>query len=326
MCQLINSVHGFQKRFDQINQFSLADLMLFKQVAETCSFSQAAQSLGITQSSASKRIRKLEQQLNVRLFERSTRQVQLSERGQEFLNHSKQVLHKIDEALLYLEHSENQPVGLLRLGIPESFMLHVDHQFFVRFVEKYPHIKFSFVHFTDGDKLLDSGDVDMFLSYTPVTNRKLTIEPISRFKVRYFASENYVKKHDCLIDPEQLHEHDCLISRNFVLPDATWQWRSPEGDMMRYAVTPKAVFDHLEQAVAWAELDLGVVWCPDYLIEESDKINNLIPLFDDTHSSDFVVNAVYPSRQVISPKVRVFLDEIKNYVSDFHPDFVPVAN
>ncbi|MFC1503389.1 LysR family transcriptional regulator [Pseudomonadota bacterium] len=297
-------------------QLRLDELKLFNLVAKLGSFSAAAKQLGITQPTASRRIRRLEESLNLRLFERTTHTVTLTELGAQFLQHSLQLMANFDSTLNFVQQTREEPAGLLTIGLPQWLLQTIDSRFFAEFLQKHPKIQLNFYNLSPVRLLVESADcadMDLMLHFFIPAERKMTARPIKQYTIDFFASRNYLATAPSLVHPHQFSQHACLHVRNPFLQDKEWLW-TEHGQSKSVIINAVSTFETFTTALDWAQQDIGVIWCFDALIDKAEHSHQMKRLFDGAYGTNFTLNAIYPSRRLLSPKVNVFVDELTQFL------------
>ena len=300
------------------SQLRLDELRLFNLVAKLGSFSAAAKQLGITQPTASRRIRRLEESLNLRLFDRTTHTVTLTELGAQFLQHSQQLTTDFESTLNFVQQTREEPAGLLTIGLPLWLLQSIDSRFFAQFMQKYPKVQLNFFNLSPVRLLVESADcaeMDLILHFFIPAERKVKARAISQYTIDFFASKNYLANAPLLEHPHQFSQHTCLHTRNPFLQDREWLW-TERGQSKSVIINPVSTFETFTTALDWALQDIGVIWCFDVLVKKADHNHQMQRLFDGAYATDFTLYAISPSHRLLSPKVKVFIDELTQFLGE----------
>ncbi|SDJ70746.1 DNA-binding transcriptional regulator, LysR family [Ferrimonas sediminum] len=297
------------------SQLRLDELTLFNLVAKYGSFSTAAKQLGISQPTASRRIRRLEESLNLRLFERTTHTVTLTELGAQFLSHSQRLSTDFENTLSFVRQTQEEPAGALSVGMPQWVLQVLGTEFFNHFLSVYPRIQLDFHNLSPGRLLIDgieSAEMDLMIHAFLPADRKVIARPVKQFNIDFYASKEYLAASAPISHPMQLPQHRCLFVRNQFWQRGEWQW-SDEGQPRSMIINPIASFETFSPALDWARQGAGVVWCPEELVDRKDSDGRLVRLFDGRHATRMTLNGIYPSRRLLSPKVSAFLDALTDF-------------
>ena len=204
----------------------LHDMVLFVEVARTRSFSAAGRNLGVPTPTLSRRIAAMEARFGVRLFERSTRRVTLTDVGQRYFD---RCAHLADEARLVEEAllvSTEQPTGHLRLSMPVDFGLHSLAPLLYEFGLRYPLITFEF-DLSSLHRDLAEGKVDVAFRLGEVKEDQLVARRIAFVRRKLFAAPSYLKSHGRPMQPPDLAVHQCI---GVPSGDSSIVWRLLNGE------------------------------------------------------------------------------------------------
>lgn len=196
----------------------LRHLRYFLAVAETLNFTQAAQKVHVTQSTLSHQIKQLEDELGQSLFERVGRRVVLTETGHTFLEHISPVLRQIDTAVGSLKDAPESVSGELRIAATHSFNVQLIPLCLATFVQKYPRIR-VIAEELSGEMIasgLESGDLDLGVSYRPAVPRGLWFEPLYNEELQLIMNVNHPLAQRKKVRMVELNGVQmCLLTQNF---------------------------------------------------------------------------------------------------------------
>lgn len=284
----------------------LQALTVFRHVAELDSFAETARRLALSPPVVSKCIADLEARLGTRLLNRTTRRVSLTQEGRLFLDYVKRGLDTLDEAENTLLAARGTPEGKLRVSAPMTVTLTKLSSALPQFLSKYPGISLD-LHLDDRrvDMLRDGFDMAIRgsdnLEDSSLVARKLAVMPHV-----VCASPAYFAQHGRPIAPRDLKSHECVRFSLSGHPDVWSFERGGQSERVqidaRYSVASSlAVRDALR-----AGFGLSLIPLP-YVIEDIEE-ERLEVVLDDWKAVETTIYAVYPSRQYVAPKLRVFLD------------------
>lgn len=286
-------------------------LKLFVRVAATQNISLAGKEFGLSPAASGAQLNKLEQYLGVRLVNRTTRKVSLTEDGELFLPHAEELLSNVEVAKASVGNASVKPKGTLRVTAPASFArLHLTP--IIRpFLSKYPDLKLDLKLSDNIDDVIEGGfDVairDAALKDSTLVARKLAVD-----KRIVCASPEYLKQFGMPKTLEQLHEHNSVCLKGL----ETWSFSCPDG---KQSIKTKSVVtaDNGELVRDACVDGLGVAitstWCSYKELNEGKLVEILkdYPL-----ASDSAIWAVYPTSVLLSPKIRAFIDFLSDYFGD----------
>lgn len=285
-------------------------LQLFARVAETQNISVAGREMGLSPAVASSYISKLEATLGTRLVHRTTRKVALTEEGEAFLSHARDVLDSVEAAYSSVGKGTQSPSGILRVTAPASFgRLHLMPGL-KGFMDKYPDLTVDF-RFSDAIVDMVEGGFDIAIRNAALGDSSLIarkLAPDSRILV---AAPKYLAQHGVPASPVDLKQHECVHLSGL----DTWVFDSPKGQL---SVKTRGRFrtdngDALRDAcIDGLGISINSVWSvhPQLARGELVQILRDYPLVSDT-----AIWALYPSNRQLASKVRAFIDYYVEYFS-----------
>lgn len=187
----------------------LPDLASFILVVNEGSFTAAAKKLGVTPSALSKLITRLEQALKVKLFERTTRKLIITQAGQKVYDQSIAMVNAAQQAIEVSEAEHGEPSGALTVAAPEAFLNSVLQPFVVPFLTRYPHIQLK-LRAADGEIDLFRDGIDLAFKLTDKPDENLVLKEISKTRLVLCASPDYLERRGTPHHPTELVQHDCL--------------------------------------------------------------------------------------------------------------------
>lgn len=282
------------------------EIELFVQVAETGSLSRAAELLNLSNASASRHLAALETRLGVRLVERNTRRLYLTETGQEFFQRSRAILADLRDAESTVNAAALDPTGVLRITASLSFSMHHIAPLLREYTDRYPNVT---VHVEAANRYLDIIDNNIDVA---IRNRE--VEPDSNITIRRLAGTRrilvaapaYLSHHGVPREIDDLHRHKLLIYTHANRPD---ELRFTRGDEQQTIHVKGLLESNDGQILRAAALDgMGILIQPSYIVYDDIVAGRLVPMLDDWDLPRLTVNLAYPSRKHLSAKVRTFID------------------
>lgn len=283
----------------------LNDLDVFCRVVERAGFSHAAAELGVPASSVSRRVARLEETLGVRLLQRTTRTLHLTDAGRAYYDEVSRALSDIACAEASLEVTQGSPRGRVRVTtVSEPFV----EELLYDFLEQYPEVS---LEIDKSHRLVDlvaeGFDVAIRAGSLPdsslVAHRLLTSGPI------VVASPAYLERRGTPSSVADLRQHDCVIFGSSAA-GATWTLRTPRGEA-RVSVAGRVAVNGFQAAVEACCRGLGLGLFARYFIESRLATGELVPVLPDAAPSPSGLWVVYPSRTLMAPAVRALIDHIK---------------
>lgn len=284
---------------------ALHDMMLFVEVARTASFSHASRNLGVPGATLSRRIAAMERSFGVRLFNRTTRRVDLTEAGQRYFDRCG---HLVDEARLAqeaLRETVAAPTGHLRISMPVDLGLTIVGPLLIDFARQYPGVTFD-LDLSPRNTNLVSDQVDVGIRLGTVTDDKLVARRIGSVDQLLFASPAYLALRGTPGQPADLAEHECILARNARQQRALWR-------LQRDAVATEVLaggrfaVNNVGLMRLLAERGMGIAMLAPSLVREPLASGRLLPVLPDWAAPRLPVHAVMASH--LQPaSVRALLD------------------
>ncbi len=273
----------------------------FVAVSETESFTTAAKRLNISTAQVSRQVGTLERRLDTKLLYRTTRKVSLTEEGNLYYKHCRQVLDGLDEAERALSSLKNTPQGLLKLTAPvaygEKYILPIVNNFMLR----YPSVEIE-VELTNRQiNLIDAG-IDLAIRIGKLADSSLMAKRISQRTNFVCASPDYLKHYGEPHTLSELGQHNCLIG-NYDY------WRFIEQGKERQIKVRGSLKCNTGYGLRDAVLKgIGIAQLPNYYISQDIDEGSLVPLLTAYQEPNEGVWALYPQNRHLSPKVRLMVD------------------
>jgi DNA-binding transcriptional LysR family regulator len=293
---------------------------VFTRVVETKSFSEAARQLGVAKSAVSKQIAQLEKEVGVRLLNRTTRSLSLTEAGEIFYRHSAEIVNRTKIALSELREYQNQPTGTLRISCPVSF----GTQHLVPVIKEvralYPLLKIDLLLEDRVINMVDDG-VDLAIRIGWLQESNLVAKKICETPVIVFASPEYLAQKGTPKIPQDLQQHDWISLSLFSSP-LTWEFekKGRKQSAQKHSVQKQKVQMHSQlksnsvaAVIALAKSGQGISALSKFVMQDDIDQGLLQPLLTDYQLAPTGVYAVYPHREHVPPKVRIFIDFLSKH-------------
>lgn len=283
----------------------LGTLAIFIQVAEAGSFVAAGQRLGLSGSAIGKAVARLEDEMGVRLFQRSTRSMALTEEGGLFLDTCRRIQAEFEMAQAQLSRSQATPRGQLRVSLPLAGMLLMPT--IAAFMAEYPEIDLD-LDFTD--RLVDviEEGFDAVIRTGEVKDNSLMSRKLGTFKHRIVAAPSYLAAHGAPTAPEDLLAHRCLHHR-YANSGRLEPWPLlRDGHELKLDLPQTTVASTLEPLIYLAERGFGITCLPPFAVSAELAEGRLVSLLEDHLAETGSFRVLWPTNRYLSPKVRVFVD------------------
>ncbi len=282
----------------------MASLTAFVRVVESGGFTAAARHLDLSITTISNHVQALEDSLGVRLLNRTTRRVNLTEIGREYYERCSQILQELAEADEITSASQVTPRGRLRLRCHQSldpFVAPVA----TRFSGDYPDISLDF----ETDAMIDPVRDEFDLSIMPASPPDSTLIRRTLAKWRYMlcCAPTYLETHPTPHSPADLADHNCLLYAYTAFRNE-FHFIDPAGNPMSTRVSGNLVTASTTIIRAAAAAGLGLWLCPSFLVSDLLASGALVPLLPDYRTQELEIVALYPHRRQLSTKVRLLLD------------------
>ncbi len=292
----------------------LKSMEVFVKVVETGSFIAASEATGTSRPMASKHVQSLEDELGVRLLNRTTRRISLTEAGRSFHLRCVRVFEEIDAAVSEAGNMQVEPKGLLRINAPLTFGRTHLTRALALFQESYPGIE---VDLTLNDRVVDIVDegFDLAIRIGVLSDSSLVAKKLAPCRLVLCASPDYLKRCGTPEHPENLSEHNCLLYTYFTR-DGCWKF-GENGQTIEVAVGGDFRTNFGEAVAEAAAAGRGVVLEPSFTVAPFLADGRLMTLLPDYATPELNIYAVYPPSRLLPQKVRVLIDHL---VSTFGPD------
>lgn len=283
------------------------ELITFVTVVESGSFSRAAERLQQANSVVSRTVKKLESKLGVTLLNRTTRQISLTQEGENYFRQVQKVLSDMAAAENALMESRQRPQGLLRVDAATPVVLHLLTPLVAEFRERYPEMSLSLVSSENFINLIER-KVDIAIRVGELTDSTLKARKLMASYRRILASPAYLAQYGAPKTVADL-EHHCCIGFND-LPNLN-RWPLTCADGRQLEIVPGLTTNSGETQRHLCLHGNGIACLSDFMSDEDVKRGNLVPLLlEDTLPLEMPINAVYYSDSAVSNRLRSFIDFI----------------
>lgn len=283
---------------------------VFTRVVETKSFSEAARQLGVAKSAVSKQIAQLEKEVGVRLLNRTTRSLSLTEAGEIFYRHCAEIVNRTKIALSELREYQNQPTGTLRISSPINY----GTQHLVPVIKElrtiYPLLKIDLLLEDRIINMVEEG-VDLAIRIGWLQESNLVAKKICESPMVVFASPEYLAKKGQPKTPEDLQQHS-WIGLSIFKASLKWQFER-NGQAHNVQLQSSLKTNSVEAVIALAKTGQGISAISQFAIQDYIQSGALQLILTDYHLKASGIYAVYPHREHVPPKVRIFIDFLSKH-------------
>ena len=301
----------------------LSGLNAFVRTADLGSFAAAGRVLGLSASAVGKAVSNLERQLGVRLLQRSTRSIRLTEEGRLFHERCRRVLDDLDDAQASLAQAVAVPRGRLRVSVPivsYHFLLPVVPEF----VASYPDVELD-IDFNDRIVDMIEEGVDVAIRSGDLPDSRLMSRTLRPFQMLLCAAPSYLERYGVPDDPRALDEH---LAVRFRFPNSgklqDWPLTLSEGEP-ELRIRTAFSCNNMEAVRGATVAGLGIGCMPDFLVRSTLAEGRLRTVLDGFIDGPGHFHLLWPSSRHLSPKVRVFVDFLGERLFAKSCDVLPVA-
>jgi DNA-binding transcriptional LysR family regulator len=290
-----------------------ASITAFVRVAESNGFSAAARRLKLSKATVSGQVQSLEDALGVRLLNRTTRRVSLTETGRGYYERCVQILHDLAEADETAGAQQATPRGQLRVYCQQTIAQFIT-PVVVDFLARYPEAS---VDLRTGHATVDLMEeaFDLAISSQPPSDTSLVRRRLATLSLILCAAPTYLEKHPVPQSPEDLAGHNCLRYPYAPLADG-WHFRDAGGNPVVARISGTLISTSPDTMRAAAVAGIGLVMTAPFLVGDLLASGALVPLLPGYRTEEVEINALYPHRRHLSAKVRAFIDMLVERFAD----------
>jgi DNA-binding transcriptional LysR family regulator len=284
-------------------------LQAFAEVAKASSFARAARDLGLSASAVTKSVRRLEEQVNLRLFQRTTRRVTLTQEGEALYRHCRRVLDDLAELALFAEGAASVPSGVLRINVPVAYGKKVVLPTLAQISKRYDGFRFE-VQLSDQYVDVVGSGVDAVVRVGEIGDRRLVARRVDEQRIGVYASPEYLARRGRPRKPSDVAAHDCvafqMLTTRRIRP---WAFQV-KGRRTIVQPTPARVVDDGEGLVSAACGGLGLVQVPELMAEDAVRAGLLEEVLASYCLRPEPISIVFPTQRHMPIRLRVFIDAL----------------
>ncbi|HET6473466.1 MAG TPA: LysR family transcriptional regulator [Pseudomonadales bacterium] len=283
----------------------MTSLTVFTRVVDSGGFSAAARKLDMSTTMVSNHVQALEERLGVRLLNRTTRHVSVTEIGRTYYDRCVQILAQIEEADRLASEMQATPRGKLRLYSNASMVGFIT-PVVGDFVTAYPHVS---VDLAVGERMVDliEEGYDLAIRTTPPPDSSLIVRRLTPWRHVLCCAPSYLERHAPPHVADDLKQHNCLRYAHYPWGDQ-WHFTGPHGESIVVPIAGNLVTNNPEALKGWALDGHGILLGPSFLIAEELRHGRLVRLLEDLTPIELAINALYPHRHHLATTVRRFID------------------
>ncbi|MBB3212701.1 DNA-binding transcriptional LysR family regulator [Herbaspirillum sp. Sphag1AN] len=292
----------------------LTSMAVFVAAAEEGSLSSAARRFGLSASMAGKHVSAIETELKVRLMQRSTRQLRLTDAGQTYLARCKRILEELDDANREASATQQAVRGVLRVAAPLTFgALHLGNVT-ASYLASYPEVNVEMLLSDRYVDLLAEG-IDVAIRIGRLQDSDLVARRLAPCRMVFCAAPRFCEQHGTPRDMDALRHAPRLVFSD-VVSDGDWTLVAPDGRTGRIDGPVRMSSNNMQMLLATALAGGGIAYGPSFVFGEHIARGELIQLLPDHRNADLAIHAVYPSKRHVSLKLRSFITHLAEGFGD----------
>ena len=282
-----------------------ASITAFVRVVENGGFSAAGRYLNLSKATVSDQVQVLENALGVRLLNRTTRRVSLTEIGRSYYERCVQILHDLEEADETAGAQQATPRGQLRVHCQQGIVQFVT-PVVIDFLARYPEAS---VDLRSGHVMIDMVEEAFDLAISPFLPPDATLvrRRLGTFGLMLCGAPAYLEKHPAPQSPADLAGHNCLRYPYVPSPDE-WHFVDGNGNPVVVRISGSLISSSPDTGRAAAVAGIGLVLTAPFMVADLLESGALVPLLPGYRTQELEINAFYPHRRHLSAKVRAFID------------------
>ena len=283
----------------------MTSLTVFTRVVDAGGFSAAARKLDMSTTMVSNHVQALEDRLGVRLLNRTTRRVSVTEIGRTYYERCVQILMQIDEADRLASEMQATPRGKLRLYTNASMVGFIG-PVVGDFIAAHPLVS---VELSIGERMVDliEEGYDLAIRTTPPPDSSLIVRRLTPWRHVLCCAPSYLDRHGAPESVEDLARRNCLRYAHYPFGDQ-WHFTGPAGESIAVPISGNFVTNNPEALKRLGLDGHGVLLGPSFLIADELRAGLLVRVLEDLMPMEFAINALYPHRHHVATTVRSFID------------------
>ena len=284
----------------------LNSMQVFTKVAKAGSFASAAKELGLSRAMVTKHVMQLENSLGIRLINRTTRNLSLTEVGMVYLERCLQILDEMEEMEIAVTRLQTEPRGTLKVNAAPFFGAYHLAPAISAYTSAYPDVSVELILQAGHVDLIEEG-FDLAIHLEELRDSSLIARKLGSSQRVVCGSPGYFSKHGTPKTPEDLRKHNCLTNTTLP-PRDQWQFTTPTGETSTVRVAGN-LQSNVADALRLASIHgLGLALLPTYMVGQDISRGQLRTVLTDYSPATLEIHAVYPHRKHLSAKVRTFID------------------
>jgi len=286
----------------------LNDLYYFAAVVDHQGFAAAERALGIPKSRLSRRISQLEEDLGVRLLQRSTRRFAVTEVGHSVYRHAQSMLAEAQAAREVVDRLSAEPRGVIRVSVPVGMAQQQMPRLLPEFLARYPQVRVQ-LHVSNRrvDIINEGVDVALRVRSRLDDDGSLVMRNFGQIQELLVASPDYLRRMGRPSNPDELNQH-VTLSMNEDDAHQRWELHGPNGEVRRVELKPRVAGFDFPMLMALAKQGVGITMLPETVCADAVRNGELEVVMPQWRLPQGIFHAVFASRRGMLPAVRVFID------------------
>jgi DNA-binding transcriptional LysR family regulator len=292
----------------------LNQIRIFASVAKMQSFTKAAELLKIEKSTASAKVSQLEQRLNIRLLQRTTRKVSLTEAGKQYLSYCEAALEQLDKGAQFISELSEIPQGLLKVSIPQNMADVLIKTLIPKFLKECPKVQLEIIQTNKSPDFLAEGyDLAVLFSQHEIMDSSFIFRKIHQSEWAIVASEEYLAAQSAVTHIDQLCKLDNIACLNegensyeILTPHVTWQGK-------KIVFKPRFLINNMSNVIQAVKRHIGFAVVPKSMVLQHIKSGDLVQLFAEVPLPSTAIYLVYPSRSGQPAKTKAFVEAMMEW-------------
>jgi DNA-binding transcriptional LysR family regulator len=293
----------------------LTSMRVFAKVVEQNSFVRAGENLALSSAVITRHVAELESHLGTRLLNRTTRRLSLTETGHAYLERVQRILHDIDEADSIASEEAKKPAGMLRLFVNIGFGKEHLAVLLPAFAARYPGVQLDITLSERSVDLVDEGYDVGILSGMQKFDSSMIARQLGLAEVMVCASAAYLEKHGAPLQPGDISDHACLNFSGYDSLRNHWPLAGQDG-IVPVPIQARLVSNNGDLLRNCAAAGMGLMIGTSYSVSDDLRSGRLVRVLPDHNLGRVALMMVYPSRRLLSAKVRSFI----NFMNAQFPD------
>ena len=292
----------------------LSNMSVYIKVVEMGSFTAVANHLESTVGNVSRAVSALENMLDTRLIQRSTRRLSITDAGRRFYERCTKILADLEHAEAEASNAALNPRGTLRVHCVPGLARHLVTGAVLEYREEFPEVTVDLMLSQRMPNLLeDQLDVSILIART-LPDSAYVSQKIGISHCVLVASPEYLQRHAAPVTPEDLNDHQCLLLGTVDYVRDEWQLKSKTGDATFTPKGPSFSVNDMDAMAVAVRAGAGIGLLAGFSAIEDLRSGRLVRVLPEFHTYERNVYAVYTSRQFIDAKITRFIDTLKNRV------------